>query len=122
MRGSDHRFSLEPQGLRKLVRDLQRTNVAIGDGSKTMYPSEVDPITKMSKKLVAARMLPAGHVLTRDDVALKSPGDGLPPYELDRVLGRTLRHPLSKDAALTFEHLEELIPERVPEHASLRAE
>ena len=41
----------------------------------------------MAKKLVAARDLPAGHTLTEADIAMKSPGDGLPPYELDRVLG-----------------------------------
>jgi N-acetylneuraminate synthase/sialic acid synthase len=110
MRGSDHRFSLEPQGLTKLVRDLRRTYVALGDGTKRMYESEVDPITKMSKKLVAARSLPAGHVLRREDVALKSPGDGLPPYELDRLVGRTLRHPIAEDTGFTFELLEELVP------------
>jgi N-acetylneuraminate synthase/sialic acid synthase len=111
MRGTDHAFSLEPQGLRKLVRDLQRTRIALGDGTKTMYPSETAPILKMSKKIVAARDLPAGHVLTRDDLALKSPGDGLPPYELDRLVGRTLRHPATEEMALTFELLEELVPE-----------
>ena len=31
-KGTDHRFSLEPVGLRKLVRDLQRTRLALGDG------------------------------------------------------------------------------------------
>jgi hypothetical protein len=41
---------------------------------------------------------------------LKSPGDGLPPYELENVVGRALRHPLGEDSALTFEHLEELLP------------
>jgi N-acetylneuraminate synthase/sialic acid synthase len=65
----------------------------------------------MSKKIVAARDLPAGHVLTEDDLALKSPGDGLPPYELERIVGRTLRHPVSADSALTFELLEEPAPE-----------
>ena len=107
MKGTDHRFSLEPQGLRKMVRDLERTKIALGDGTKSMYPSETEPVIKMAKKLVAARDLPAGHTLGEDDIAMKSPGDGLPPYELDRVIGRTLRHPVNEDSALTFELLEE---------------
>jgi sialic acid synthase len=118
LKGTDHRFSLEPQGLRKMVRDLTRTRVALGDGSKTMYTSETEPIVKMAKKLVAARDLPAGHTLTADDLAMKSPGDGLPPYELDRLVGRTLRHPVREDSALTFELLEEMLPEAVEHSAS----
>jgi len=111
LKGTDHRFSLEPVGLRKMVRDLTRTRVALGDGMKTMYPSETEPITKMAKKLVAARDLPAGTTLSEDDIAMKSPGDGLPPYEIDRLIGRTLRHPVREDSTLTFELLEELLPE-----------
>jgi N-acetylneuraminate synthase/sialic acid synthase len=118
LKGTDHRFSLEPQGLRKMVRDLRRTRLALGDGTKTMYASETEPIIKMAKKLVAARDLPAGHTLTADDVALKSPGDGLPPYELDRLVGRTLRHPVRHDTSLTFELLEELLPEAAEQPAS----
>jgi N-acetylneuraminate synthase/sialic acid synthase len=110
LRGTDHVFSLEPQGMRKMVRDLRRTRAALGDGEKKMYPSEVGPATKMGKKIVAARDLPAGHVLTEDDVALKSPGDGLPPYELERVVGSVLRHPVVEDTPLTFELLDERIP------------
>jgi N-acetylneuraminate synthase/sialic acid synthase len=113
LKGTDHRFSLEPQGLRKMVRDLERTRVALGDGSKSMYPSETEPVIKMAKKLVAARDLPAGRTLTADDIAMKSPGDGLPPYELDRLLGRTLRHPVLEDASLTFELLEQSEEEAV---------
>jgi sialic acid synthase len=118
LKGTDHRFSLEPVGLRKMVRDLRRIRVALGDGMKTMYPSETEPIIKMAKKLVAARRLPAGHTLRLEDVAMKSPGDGLPPYELDRVVGRTLRHPVAADTALTFELLEE---ELLPEAVAVRA-
>jgi sialic acid synthase len=115
MKGTDHRFSLEPVGLRKLVRDLQRTRVALGDGTKTMYQSEAAPILKMGKKIVAARDLSAGHVLRREDLALKSPGDGLPPYEMERLVGRTLRHPVGEEMTLTFELLEELVPELLEE-------
>jgi N-acetylneuraminate synthase/sialic acid synthase len=118
LKGTDHAFSLEPQGLRKLVRDLQRTRLAVGDGTKTMHQSEASPVLKMGKKIVAARDLPAGHILRPDDVALKSPGDGLPPYELDRIVGRRLRHPAVEDAALTLELLDEQVPELMEEALS----
>jgi N-acetylneuraminate synthase/sialic acid synthase len=108
-KGTDHKFSLEPQGMRKLVRDLQRAHVALGDGTKTMYPSEADPIRKMGKMIVADRDLGAGHTIARDDIALRSPGDGLPPYEMDEILGRTLRHPVSADTPLKFEDFDEQI-------------
>jgi sialic acid synthase len=96
-KGTDHPFSLEPVGLRKLVRDLDRVRVALGDGTKRVHASEEAPILKMSKKLVAARDLPTGHVLSAADIALKSPGDGLPPHMLDVVIGRTLLRPLKAD-------------------------
>jgi N-acetylneuraminate synthase/sialic acid synthase len=104
-KGTDHAFSLEPIGLKKMVRDLRRTRVAMGDGVKRVYETEVNPIIKMGKKLVAARDLPAGHALKREDIALKSPGDGLPPYELDKVIGRVTRGTLNKDDDITFEVL-----------------
>ena len=107
LKGTDHRFSLEPQGLRKLCRDLSRLHVAMGDGTKKMYESEAAPAIKMAKKLVAARDLPAGHVLDADDVAMKSPGDGMAPFELDNVLGRRLTRPLLEDEGLRLELLEE---------------
>ena len=34
MKGTDHAFSLEPVGMRKMVRDLERTRIALGDGVK----------------------------------------------------------------------------------------
>ena len=106
MRGTDHAFSLEPVGMRKVVRDLRRARIALGNGIKTPYPTEVAPLTKMRKKLVASRDLPAGHVLTADDIAIKSPGDGLPPHEWDNVIGRRTRVPLAADTSLRFDDLD----------------
>jgi sialic acid synthase len=105
MRGTDHAFSLEPAGLRKLVRDLRRARLAMGDGEKRPFESEVAPIRKMSKQLVARTALPAGHVLTADDVAARSPGGGLTPDRLDEVLGRALASAVSADEALSLELL-----------------
>lgn len=104
-KGTDHAFSLEPEGLRKLVRDLHRTRAAMGDGMKRRYPSEQDPLFKMGKKIVAARDLPAGHVLTEADLLMKSPADGLPPHSLHMVLGRRLTRALAADDAVELTNL-----------------
>jgi N-acetylneuraminate synthase/sialic acid synthase len=106
MKGTDHPFSLEPVGLSKMVRDLNRLQIAMGDGVKKVHPSEAAPMLKMAKTLVAARDLPVAHVLTASDIAIKSPGGGLPPYELDRLLGHRTRRPIGVDEFFSFELLE----------------
>jgi N-acetylneuraminate synthase/sialic acid synthase len=107
-RGTDHSFSLEPSGLKKMVRDLHNAQKAIGDGVKKPTSSETAPLYKMGKKLVAAHNLEEGHILTEDDIAIKSPNDGLPPYELDHVLGKALMRSIQADENISFQDLSEL--------------
>jgi sialic acid synthase len=49
LKGTDQPFSLEPAGLRKMVRDLRRTRLALGDGVKRVYRSELVPLAKQWK-------------------------------------------------------------------------
>jgi sialic acid synthase len=109
LKGRDHAFSLMPEGMRRLVRDLHRIPPALGDGAKRPLPVEREPLEKMGKKLVAARDLEAGHVLASEDIAIKSPADGgLPPYELDRIVGLRLRRGLRQDENVALADLEPL--------------
>lgn len=100
MKGTDHVFSLEPLGMRKLVRDLRRVKIALGDGMKKVYESEKQALLKMQKKIVAAKNLPKGHILKESDVTFKSPGGGLHPYQVDKLIGKKLKRSLKEDEAL----------------------
>lgn len=106
MKGTDHAFSLERQGLAKLVRDLRRARISCGDGNKRRYDSETAPLLKMAKSLVAARDLAVGSIVTEDDVAARSPGDGLPPYMTDRIVGQRLTVALERDQLFREDQLE----------------
>ena len=107
-KGTDHAYSLMPEGMRKLVRDLRRVPDALGDGVKRPLPTEQQAAREDGQE---ARCRPAtsppGTCSTSDDVAIKSPADGgLPPYELDNLVGRRLARPLAEDEIVTFDALE----------------
>lgn len=102
-KGTDQAFSLEKPGLRRLVRDLRRVRIAMGDGVKRQYDSEKKPLYKMAKKLVFNRDLPQGHVLTSEDIACKVPNDGIPPYRMDEFVGKTLTAPVIEDQSVAEE-------------------
>lgn len=106
MKGTDHAFSLEHSGLEKMVRDLKRCRIALGDGVKQRYASEEKPLYKMGKKLVVAHDLPAGHILTEQDIACKSPNDGLPPYAIYDMIGKRVKTALKEDHTLSFADVE----------------
>ena len=57
--------------------------------------------------LYAARDLPARHVLEDDDLAYQRPGNGLMPYEKDRIIGRRTKTAISAHGQITLEHLED---------------
>jgi N-acetylneuraminate synthase/sialic acid synthase len=104
-RGTDHAFSLSPSGMRRLVRNLNRARAALGEPVKKRLSFEEDPLYKMGKKLVAARDLSSGHTIQREDISIKSPGDGIPPYEIDNIIGKTLLNNLSEDEKISLDLL-----------------
>ena len=107
LKGTDHAFSLEPQGLRKMIRDLDRLHLAMGDGQKRQFASEKDPLQKMGKKMVFVRGMTSGAVLTLEDIAYKSPGDGLAPWMIDQVVGKRLTRDVHADETLDIADLQQ---------------
>lgn len=105
-KGTDHAFSLEPEGMRKLVRDLSRTREAFGSSEKAQLEVEAGALVKMGKKAIAARDLPAGTTVELADIEFRSPGDGISPDEVSLVVGKTLRVSLPQYASFHLEQLD----------------
>lgn len=106
MKGTDHAFSLEPDGLRKMVRDLKRAHEAMGDGVKRAYESEAAPLKKLSKMVVASKSLATGHVLREEDFDYRSPGHGVPPSDAHLLIGRALTADIPKLTPILLDDVE----------------
>jgi N-acetylneuraminate synthase len=47
--GSDHAASLEPNGIIRVIRDIRLVELALGDGAKTVLPSEIPIMQKLRR-------------------------------------------------------------------------
>ena len=103
--GPDHRASLDPDGMRRMVDGIRRVEAALGDGVKRPAPSEADVAAVARRSLIVAVDLPAGAILTPDVLVARRPGSGLPPSEKPRVVGRTLRVDAKAGTVLELEML-----------------
>lgn len=103
-KGTDQSFSLEPQGLSKLVRNLSRIPKLLGSEKKRMLTKEKSPIYKMSKTIVASRNLTKGTIIKLNDLSFKSPGKGFKPYEYSKIVGKKIKKDIKTDELFSKKH------------------
>ena len=104
-KGTDQVFSLEPDDMKKLIRDLNNVREAMKEG-KFLLESEKKPLYKMGKKLVFSHDMTMGEVITASDVRIVSPNDGLPPTQLDNILNRKLKLDVTGEDTIQWEYIE----------------
>jgi N-acetylneuraminate synthase len=103
--GNDHYHAMDADDLRRFRSGLALIRDADGVASKTVLPAEEASRLHARRSLVAVRPLPAGHVLAADDLTAKRPATGLPPSELQQVVGRRLARDLAADEPLMSDDL-----------------
>lgn len=102
----DWRVAAGPDDFPQLVDQIREVEAMIGTGNKRPQPCEEAALDWALKSLVATADLVPGTVLTREMIAFKRPGNGLPPSALDRVLGRRLTVAIAADGLILEENLE----------------
>jgi N-acetylneuraminate synthase/N,N'-diacetyllegionaminate synthase len=103
--GPDHAHSLDPAGLRDYIRAVRRIESALGSGGIDCSDIEAEVRTVARKSVVAARRVPAGTVLTAEMLAIKRPGGGIEPGQLERLVGRRIARDIPADTVLTWDML-----------------
>jgi N-acetylneuraminate synthase len=89
MEGPDHRASLEPNELDRMVREIRQVEQALGKPRKGPTPSEIQNRPIARESLVAARPIEQGDRFTPENLTTKRPGDGMSPMAYWTLLGRT---------------------------------
>lgn len=88
MKGTDHRGSLEPEGIWRMVRDIRNTEYAIGENAIFVSENVQDTRIKLERSIATLRTIDAGEIITENDLHLLSPGDGFKWAERDKIIGK----------------------------------
>jgi N,N'-diacetyllegionaminate synthase len=105
--GPDHRVSLTPDELKRTVRSIRLAETALGMAEKAVQPAEREHRAILRKSVVAACDIKAGEALCRENLTVKRPGTGIPPGELESLLGRRLRVNIQGDTILRMQDLDD---------------
>ncbi len=103
--GVDSTFSLEPEEMGALVTESHRAWQALG---KVMYgPSEAEKASLAYRRsLYVVQDIAMGERFTRENVRAIRPGYGLPPKQLDALLGRHAKQALRRGTALNWDNVQ----------------
>ena len=100
MKGSDHAASLEPQGFKKMVRDIRNVEKAMGKPEKKVQDSEIGVFKKLSKSIVSSIDIEKGETITLDKITTKGPGTGLSPMKIDGLIGKKTKNKILADSII----------------------
>ncbi len=97
MEGPDHKASLEPNEFKSMVRAIRNIEKALGDGIKKPTKSEIKNMAITRKSIVALRVIKSGEIFSVDNLAVKRPGTGISPMDLNKILGKIARRDFLPD-------------------------
>ena len=91
MKGPDHKISLSPRELKKMVKKIRFVEQILGDGKKIPKHSELKNLKIVRKSIVAKSVILKGQKFTEKNITTKRPGTGISPMKWKKFIGKKSR-------------------------------
>ncbi len=95
--GPDHKASLNPDELKKMINAIRNIEISLGDGKKNIMNSERKNMLIARKSIVASKDISQGEKFSEDNITSKRPGIGISPMRWNEVLSLKAKRNFRKD-------------------------
>lgn len=106
-KGTDHKISLDPEELKKLVEELNNAYKILGDGNKILSNDEIQARNKLGKSIYATKRIIKGEKLSEQNICIKSPAGFTSPQKYYEILGKITNKEILEDMPILLEDLKE---------------
>lgn len=98
LEGPDHLASLEPAEFKQLVDGIRSVEQALHWDGPARHVSQGELLNRenLAKSVIATRAILPGEVFSADCFRVASPGQGLAPYRLQELIGKTAQRNIAQ--------------------------
>lgn len=104
--GNDHYHAMDPSDVYKFKKNVVFLSKINGRLNKQPLICESSARKEARRSIVAKIDIKKGDVISKFNVTFKRPGTGIPPADLDKVIGKTATEDICEDTLIDFEMLE----------------
>jgi N,N'-diacetyllegionaminate synthase len=101
--GPDHNFSLVPAEMKSMMELINSMHKAMNGNGFRASDIELNAKSNLRRSLYADGNLSRGDVMTYENIAVKSPGDGIPVKYMSLILGKRIIRNIEDDYPLSWE-------------------
>lgn len=95
--GPDHKASLSPSELRKMIKYVRNIEIALGSATKKITKGELENLNVARKSIIALKQIKKGEIFSKNNLTVKRPGNGISPMKWYTVLGKKSKYEFKKD-------------------------
>ena len=100
--GPDHWFSETPESLGIWINNIRTSHMMMGSELLRPTKRELEMRVLARRSVVVIKDIEKGEILTKENLGLRRPGNGIAPYMFESILGSTAVHEMKKGELLKF--------------------
>ena len=104
-KGPDHVISADLKDLKLLVNSIRQMEIIKGNGKKIPAACEIGNIKDIRKSVVASQTIDKGEKITKEMLTIKRPGIGIPPKNINKIIGKYCIKKINYDEPIKWKFL-----------------
>ena len=105
LKGNDHYHAMDMNDLKIFRKNLASVKKVIGNFEKFSLETEQISRKNARRSIVANETIKKGEFITKDKITYKRPGTGIPPFEIDNILGKKASIEILEDSIIEWSHI-----------------
>lgn len=105
--GFDHKYAMEPSQFANYVSSIRAVEVSLAPQDQKIGDAEAYTKQRARRGMYVSKSLPAGHILTDQDILIVRPENSIPASDIDVIIGMQLLQPLDAFDPLSMDILVE---------------